>query len=156
TRPDGPDAMSRARRFAPALLASLLAGCAYAPGMFLGRSGLPERSAAEIEAEAVTPTAISWQLVKQLQAADVHAVTKLPQLVPGEYRIGPSDASRITVSHHPDLNLGPSLATTSTLTSGGVAPAGNVVPHRVVTHAGTIYFPLVGKVMAAGLTSSQL
>jgi polysaccharide export outer membrane protein len=148
--------MSRIRFLAPALLSVLMAGCAYAPGMYLGRSNLPERSAAEVEAEAVTPTPLSWQLVRSLEAADVQTVPALPQGQPSEYRIGPNDALRITVWNHPDLNLGPTLATTSTLTTGGVVPAGNVVPHRVVSHDGTIYFPLVGKVKAAGLTASQL
>ncbi|NLD70017.1 MAG: hypothetical protein GX644_14530, partial [Limnobacter sp.] len=133
------------------VLAAALSSCAYAPGMYLGRSGLPERSAAEIEAEAVVPTPIDWALVRNFEAARTHVAEPLPQDAPSEYRIGPGDALRITVWNHPDLNLPPNLAvTTITALSGAVQPASNVVPHRVVAYDGSLFFPLVGKIRAAG------
>ena len=139
------------------VLAAALSSCAYAPGMYLGRSGLPERSAAEIEAEAVVPTPIDWALVRHLEAARTHVAEPLPQDAPSEYRIGPGDALRITVWNHPDLNLPPNLAvTTITALSGAVQPASNVVPHRVVAYDGSLFFPLVGKIRAAGRTSLEL
>ncbi|NLD68712.1 MAG: exopolysaccharide biosynthesis protein, partial [Limnobacter sp.] len=118
---------------------------------------LPERSAAEIEAEAVVPTPIDWALVRHLEASRTRVAEPLPQDAPSEYRIGSGDALRITVWNHPDLNLPPNLAvTTITALSGAVQPASNVVPHRVVAHDGTLFFPLVGKIRAAGRTSLEL
>src|SRR5690606_19711995 len=69
-----------------ALVASL-AGCAYAPGFHLGRSAVPEMSAAEREAEAIKPTPISWQLVRALEATGAAKLAEIPQDAPREYRI---------------------------------------------------------------------
>lgn len=149
--------MSAARSLAATLLLASLAGCAYAPGFWLGRSGLPEKSAAEREAEAVTPVPISWQLVRELEAAQAGKAVELPAGEPRPYRIGPGDALRINVWNHPDLNLPPNLAvTTITAGNGAVAPASNVVPHRIVSHDGYIQFPLIGRVKAEGLTAPRL
>jgi len=149
-------ARAAARLVALALAASLT-GCAYAPGFWVGRSGVPEKSAAEREAEAIVPTPISWQLVRELEAAGSVRLAELPQDKPGAYRIGPGDALRINVWNHPDLNLPPNLAvTTITAGNGAVAPASNVVPHRVVSHDGYLQFPLIGRVRAEGLTVTRL
>ena len=168
-RPTGPAALSAganvlsaganrlfARLVSLALVAAL-GGCAYAPGFWLGHSGAPEKSAAEREAEAIAPTPISWQLVRELEAASTTRVAQLPQESPRAYRIGPGDALRINVWNHPDLNLPPNLAvTTITAGNGAVAPASNVVPHRVVSHDGYLQFPLIGRVRAEGLTVTRL
>jgi len=138
------------------MLAATLTGCAWAPGLWLGRTA-PERSAAQREAEAVTPVAIDWGLVHELDTVARAPVPQVPAGEPGAYRIGPGDAVRVMVWNHPDLNTPPNLAVTpSTLTSGSAAVASNVVPHRVVDRDGAIYFPLAGRVRAAGRTVPEL
>src|SRR5690606_31480713 len=123
-----------------AALAASIGGCAYAPGLWLGRTA-PERAEDRREADAIAraPT------------------PPVPTGEAGTYRIGPGDAIRITVWNHPDLNLPPNLAVTpSTLTSGSAAVASNVVPYRVVNRDGSIYFPLAGRVQALGRTVPEL
>jgi len=145
-----------ARVAAAAVLLATLAGCSLAPGLWLGRSA-PERSPTEREAEAVTPVAIDWGLIHELDTIARAPVPKVPTGEAGAYRIGPGDAIRVTVWNHPDLNQPPNLAVTpSSLTSGSASVASNVVPYRVVDRDGSIYFPLAGKVPAVGRTVPEL
>ncbi|HMM52585.1 MAG TPA: polysaccharide biosynthesis/export family protein [Burkholderiaceae bacterium] len=150
-------AIVRAARPAAAVaFAAVLAGCAWAPGFWLGRPP-PERSAAQREADSVVPVAIDWGLIHELDATARAPVPQVPTGDAAAYRIGPGDALRVTVWNHPDLNLPPNLAVTpSTLTSGSAAVASNVVPYRVVDRDGAIYFPLAGRVPAVGRTVPEL
>ncbi len=146
---------SAAARVAAALVALALGGCAYAPGQFLGRSSAPEAGAAP--AAEVTPIAIDWPLIHQFDAVARPAAPLVPQKEPTAYRIGPTDALRITVWNHPDLNFAPNLSvTTQTMASGATGQATNVVPLRVVAHDGSIYFPMAGRIEAAGRTVPEL
>jgi len=141
---------------AAAAFVATLAGCSLAPGFWLGRSA-PERSAAEREAEAVTPVAIDWGLIHEFDATARAPVPQVPADEARAYRIGPGDAVRVTVWNHPDLNQPPNLAVTpSSLTSGSASVASNVVPYRVVDRDGSIYFPLAGRVPAVGRTVPEL
>lgn len=150
-------AIVRAARPAAAVtLAAVLAGCAWAPGFWLGRPP-PERSAAQREADSVVPVIIDWGLIHELDATARAPVPQVPTGEAAAYRIGPGDALRVTVWNHPDLNLPPNLAVTpSTLTSGSAAVASNVVPYRVVDRDGAIYLPLAGRVPAVGRTVPEV
>src|SRR5690606_3539723 len=139
-----------------AALAASIGGCAYAPGLWLGRTA-PERAEDRREADAVKPIPIGWSLIHEFDAIARAPTPPVPTGEAGTYRIGPGDAIRITVWNHPDLNLPPNLAVTpSTLTSGSAAVASNVVPYRVVNRDGSIYFPLAGRVQALGRTVPEL
>lgn len=151
-------ALTRARalhRLALACAVLTFAGCAYAPGQFLGRTSAPEAGA--VETEAIAPTAIDWPLIRRFDAVARASAPNVPQNEPAAYRIGPNDALRITVWNHPDLNFAPNLSvTTLTATNGSVGQASNVVPQRVVNHDGSIYFPMAGRIEAAGRTVPEL
>lgn len=152
-----PTALPRLLRAAPLLAAAFIGGCAYAPGFWLGRSSIAEQSEAERQAAAVRPQIIDWALVRAFESAEAADTARIPVGTEAAYRIGPGDALRINVWNHPDLNLPPNLSvTTITAASGAVAPATNVVPHRVVSHDGYIQFPLIGRVRAVGLTAPAL
>ncbi|MCZ2415178.1 MAG: hypothetical protein LC136_13090, partial [Burkholderiales bacterium] len=100
-------AIVRAARLAAAVaFAAVLAGCAWAPGFWLGRPP-PERSAAQREADSVVPVAIDWGLIHELDATARAPVPQVPTGDAAAYRIGPGDALRVTVWNHPDLNLPP-------------------------------------------------
>lgn len=154
----GAVAFTRARalhRLALACAVLTFAGCAYAPGQFLGRTSTPEAGA--VETEAIAPTAIDWPLIRRFDAVARGSAPNVPQNEPAAYRIGPNDALRITVWNHPDLNFAPNLSvTTLTATNGSVGQASNVVPQRVVNHDGSIYFPMAGRIEAAGRTVPEL
>lgn len=138
-------------------LTMAIGGCAWAPGFFLGRTSVPERTEAQREAEAVKPIVIDWALIREFDAIAPAAAAPVPSGEAQPYRIGPGDAIRITVWNHPDLNLATNLAVTpSTLTSGSAALASNVVPNRVVNHDGAFYFPMAGRIPAMGLTVPEL
>ncbi len=148
--------MTRIRAATFALLAALvLAGCAHAPGTFFGRTSAP--AASDEAAVEVEPVAIDWKLIREFDAQPRANPPVVPAKVAVAYRIGPTDALRITVWNHPDLNYAPNLtATTQTTSAGSLGQATNVVPLRVVAHDGTIYFPMAGRVQAAGRTVPQL
>lgn len=144
------------RLAAAAYVVVSLGGCAYAPGLWLGTSA-PSGSTATGEAAQLTPTAIDWNLIRRLDSVPRAAAPRVPQTEPRPYRIGPTDALRITVWNHPDLNYAPNLSVTTTTTAGGTAgQTSNVVPLRVVNHDGSIYFPMAGRVEAASRTVPEL
>jgi len=70
-----------ARPAAAVTLAAVLAGCAWAPGFWLGRPP-PERSAAQREADAVVPVAIDWGLIHELDATARAPVPQVPPARP--------------------------------------------------------------------------
>jgi len=143
-------------RMAGAALALLLGGCAYAPGMYLGHTSAHEDEAAPAVADIV-PVPLDWALIRRLDAAPRPAPPVVPQTQPRAYRIGAGDALRITVWNHPDLNFAPNLSVTAQTVAGGTAgQANNVVPLRVVAHDGTIHFPMIGAIEAAGCTVPEL
>ncbi len=134
-------------------MALALTGCAFAPGFYLGETTAESEEAAA----AIEPVAINWDLIREFDALARPAAPEVPQQKPGPYRIGPGDALRITVWNHPDLNYAPNLSvTTRTAGDGSMGQASNVVPLRVVNHDGAIYFPMAGRVEAAGRTAPEL
>lgn len=134
------------RVLVPLLAAITLSGCAFAPGMYVGKSfsgfggaTVPSSDAAAQDAPppgallSITPELIRQQ--RALQKAELGAdVQRLFGQVKA-YGIGSGDVIDIVVWNHPELLL---------------APAGfNVSPD------GLIQFPLLGTFKIAGLTENQ-
>jgi len=147
--------MNRLRTIALFGAALLLGGCAYAPGMWMGKSSPQPEPAAETE--AITPLAIDWPLIREFDAQARSAAPVVPQAEPAAYRIGPNDALRITVWNHPDLNFAPNLSVTTRSAADGSSgqatkrgAAGVVEPRR---HG---LLPMAGQVQAAGRTAPEL
>lgn len=128
------------------LLATLLSGCALAPGMYLEESGIAveEETAEPQDAAAVRPVIIpiSAGLIanaaqKRMKPADLG---QTPGVTAADYRyiVGPGDILTITVWEHPELTI----------------PAGEyrnpADAGYVVAADGTIFFPYVGVYPAGG------
>ncbi|GLU33255.1 polysaccharide biosynthesis/export family protein [Trinickia caryophylli] len=154
-----------------AVAASLLAGCAAAPGNALDTSHLRETAPANAD-QTYDVHLITPEIVQQLTAAQT-----TPQKVPESrfpdpaqyiYRIGPQDILGITVWDHPELTTpqGTSFSaggtTTQTIAGALAQPYTTALPGQAdpygqtVGHDGTIFFPFVGRVRVAGQTPQQV
>ncbi|MEX5686819.1 polysaccharide biosynthesis/export family protein [Pseudomonas silesiensis] len=126
------------------LVGLTLQGCIFSPGQHMDtgnlvREGSPESS--RIELVPITP-----KLVAIETAAD-RSNFVAPELLsyhPGEYRIGAGDLIYITVWDHPEL----------TAPSGGQQPI--EANGRMVRPDGSLFFPYVGTIEAAGKTIEDL
>ena len=121
-----------------------LQGCMFAPGQYLdtseiGKEGSPESS--RVELIPITPKLIA-------QNAATHVSSSVPAALlafkPAAYRIGANDVLYITVWDHPELTA-PSGAQQQIDANG-----------RLVRPDGTIFYPYIGQVDAAGKTIEQL
>ncbi len=133
------------RSLSLAVLAGIaLQGCMFAPGQYLdtseiGHDGSPESS--RIELIPITP-----KLIAQNAATKVKDSIPAELLVfkPSAYRIGANDVLYITVWDHPELTA-PSGAQQQIDANG-----------RLVRPDGTMFYPYVGNVQAAGKTIEEL
>lgn len=156
----------RALRWLTSVLAvtATLGGCAYAPGMTIGKDlgQAPKRTTLLTvfnqpdEADLPPPGAlkrITPELVRQLrQSSAEDAGPSLEALMgtPKPYTIGPSDVLNIVVWDHPELAILPAGATTTT---GGEASGQSTLGNGYnVSPDGLIQFPYVGTLKLAGLT----
>ena len=166
-------------RWAGAALALLwLGGCAYAPGLSIGRSIKPPETMANpysittkrtatnpdtsglggTSAAAQTPApgalmAITPELIRQqrtLRKTELGNDVKSLFSEAKPYGIGPGDVINIVVWNHPELVLAPAGATLTTDASG-LASVGNGYN---VSPDGLIQFPLLGTFKIAGLTEN--
>ncbi len=121
-----------------------LQGCMFAPGQYLdtseiGTEGSPESS--RVELIPITPKLIA-------QNAATHVSSSVPAELlafkPAAYRIGANDVLYITVWDHPELTA-PSGAQQQIDANG-----------RLVRPDGTIFYPYIGKLDAAGKTIEEL
>ena len=121
-----------------------LQGCMFAPGQYLdssevGQEGSPESS--RVELIPITPKLIA-------QNAATHQPSLVPAALlafkPQAYKIGPNDVLYITVWDHPELTA-PSGAQQQIDANG-----------RLVRPDGTIFYPYIGQVDAAGKTIEEL
>ncbi|WP_082136242.1 polysaccharide biosynthesis/export family protein [Pseudomonas deceptionensis] len=121
-----------------------LQGCMFAPGQYLdtseiGTEGSPESS--RVELIPITPKLIA-------QNAATHVSSSVPASLlafkPAAYRIGANDVLYITVWDHPELTA-PSGAQQQIDANG-----------RLVRPDGTIFYPYIGQVDAAGKTIEEL
>ncbi|WP_228937735.1 polysaccharide biosynthesis/export family protein [Paraburkholderia saeva] len=153
------------------LLAAFLSACATAPGNYLDTSHLKEDQQ-QAPAEDYPVHVINAQVVMD-QAKAAAAPQLLPQsryTDPSQwvYRIMPQDILGVTVWDHPELTT----PNGSTLSAGGnttqsvgavlqqpytTALPGQADPYgQTVAADGTIYFPFIGRIRAAGKTVGDL
>jgi len=162
------------RALALLLTVITLGGCAYAPGMYVGKSmSEPSGSsrpwslsqfpyfgtakAAPSEAQDVPPEgsliAITPKLIRQQRASrskDIAADVKKLFDLAKPYQIGPGDILNIVVWDHPELSIVPVGSLTADATS--LTPVGNGLN---VSPDGLIQFPYVGTLKLAGLTEYE-
>ena len=129
-----------------ALLSGIvLQGCAYSPGQYLDQDDL--KSDPSIQGTKVQLIPITSSL---LMSQDSAALSKAPDLKPlldykpQAYRVGASDLLYITVWDHPELTA-PSGAQQQLEANG-----------RLVRPDGTLFYPYVGTVRAAGKTLEEI
>lgn len=156
-------------RLLSSLLASLvLSACAYAPGMYVGKTGVlsdtpsnpwsitQARSSTAATADAPPPGSlitITPELIRQQRASrtsDIAPEVKNLFAQPKPYVIGPADVLNIVVWDHPELTLAPAGATTGN--DGSQSQVGNGFN---VSPQGLIQFPYVGTLKLAGLTEYE-
>lgn len=162
-----------ARRFMlPLLVSGVLAGCAYAPGMYVGKTDSEADRASrpwslsqfpyfgsdpKTEAQEAPPPGqfipITLDLIRQQRAqrsSDIAPGVKELFDLAKPYQIGAGDVLNIVVWDHPELAIAAagSLATDA----GSLAAVGN--GHNV-SPEGLIQFPYVGVLKLAGLTEYE-
>ena len=121
-----------------------LQGCMFAPGQYLdtseiGTEGSPESS--RVELIPITPKLIAQNAATYVSSS---VPAELLAFKPAAYRIGANDVLYITVWDHPELTA-PSGAQQQIDANG-----------RLVRPDGTIFYPYIGKLDAAGKTIEEL
>ncbi|MCO7472019.1 polysaccharide biosynthesis/export family protein [Stenotrophomonas maltophilia] len=122
-----------------------VSGCVWAPGQNMRSKSLIWDSQHigndHIELIPITPKLIAMERATQ---SDPGLPASLIQYQPGPYQIGAGDILYITVWDHPELTVpaGPQQQ----LSAAG----------RLVQSDGTLFYPYIGKVTAAGKTPSEL
>jgi polysaccharide export outer membrane protein len=154
------------------LLTAFLSACATAPGNYLDTSSLKEDSSSK-PAETYPVHLIDSDLVMTQAQQAASQQTVLP---PGKYsdpsqyvyHVAPQDILGITVWDHPELTTpnGSTLSTgdntTQTLAGAVQQPYTTALPGQAdpygqtVAPDGTIFFPFVGRMQAAGKTVSDI
>jgi len=154
------------------LLTAFLSACATAPGNYLDTSSLKEDSSSK-PAETYPVHLIDSDLV---MAEAQQAASQQTVLPPGRYidpsqyvyHVAPQDILGITVWDHPELTTpnGSTLSTgdntTQTLAGAVQQPYTTALPGQAdpygqtVASDGTIFFPFVGRMQAAGKTVSDI
>jgi polysaccharide export outer membrane protein len=133
------------RLCAAVALALSLSGCMFAPGQHM-RSSAFARDDQPVGNDQIELIPITPKLIAMDRAArDVPGLpTALTSYQPGPYEIGAGDVLYITVWDHPELTVpaGPQQQ----LNAAG----------RPVQSDGSLFYPYVGKIAAAGRTPSQL
>ncbi len=163
----------RARLAASLLLTSFLSACATAPGNFLDTSRLNDHDQAPTETYPVHLIDANLIMTQaQATAAKVQAQALPPSTLADPslyvYHLAPQDILGITVWDHPELTTPQG----STLSSGGnttqtvagalqqpytAALPGQADPYgQTIAADGTIFFPFVGRIQAAGKTTTEL
>ena len=148
------------RALGAAVLVLGLSGCAFSPGMYVGKTTsertvrpwmVPAAGKDAAPAGALIP--ITPELVRQQRAArlaDIPAEVKALIGTPQPYTIGPGDVLNIVVWDHPELALTPAGGLgTDTASLSGVGNGYNVSPD------GRIQFPYIGTVKLSGLTEYE-
>jgi len=153
------------RRVLVVLMAFLLTACAYAPGMYVGKTSLVGEARPSIwfDAEAyisadappagriiaITPKLISQQ--RSQKSADVSPEVKKLFAEPKPYVIGAGDVLNIVVWDHPELSI--SAAGGLATDAGSLSPVGNGYS---VNRQGLIQFPYAGTLQVNGLTEFEV
>lgn len=151
------------RRLALILFAVLLNGCAFAPGMYVGKAKTSSSanwfsSDADTSADAPPPgqvIAITPTLIRQMRtqkSTDISPDVKKLFDFAKPYQIGPGDVLNIVVWDHPELSIAPA-ASNVTSDAGSLSTVGNGFN---VNPAGLIQFPYAGTLNVGGLTEFEV
>jgi len=133
------------RHLAVAALAALASGCTIYPGLRnqIDRGEVP---VAGVEVVEVTPDVVFQEAMLEASTVRREELAQInTQTDPQGYRLGPGDVIRVVIWEHPELNNPSGQA------QGDAASSG-----RLIEPDGTVFFPYVGKIKAAGLTPSEL
>src|SRR5690606_36949502 len=147
-RTNGSDMNRAYQPGALALMASFfLSGCIWAPGQHLSRSepGPGQIRTAgndQLDLVAITPRLIAMEQAGRAGAPG--APEAQSDYEPEPYRIGAGDVLYITVWDHTELTV-----------PAGPQQQGNLAG-RLVQGDGTLFYPYLGKIQAAGLTPTEL
>jgi len=141
----------------------LLTGCASTPGPYLDSSRMHDDLSTKTSTKVYPVALITPQVIEAQVRADTHRPAPFandPAPNTGDYRIGVGDIVGVTVWNHPELSAG-GAATDAPLGANGKGPVGtNGVEvdagGQRVDNDGTIYFPTVGHVQAAGRTIAEV
>ncbi len=154
-------------------LTTFLSACATAPGYNLDTSRLrdngPSGPAPTYDVQVIDAQLVVAQ-AKFMAAMAPAALppSRFPDLAQYVYHVEPQDILGITVWNHPELTTqtGTTLSTggntTQSISSVLTQPYTTALPGQAdpfgqtVTPDGTIFFPFVGRVRAAGKTTSQI
>src|SRR5476651_1866611 len=133
------------RIFSVAVLTSaLLQGCMFAPGQYMDTASLTAEGAADssrVELVQITPKLIAMDAATQVRES---LPAQLLSYKPGPYLIGANDVLYITVWDHPELTA-PSGPQQQIDANG-----------RTVRPDGTLFYPYIGNIQAAGKTIEEL
>lgn len=126
----------------------LISGCMFSPGQHMDVNQIAGDGSAEsarIELITITPKFMDVQ--KKVSVSQEKEEEKLASIInykPENYKIGPGDLLYITVWDHPELTA-PSGAMQQPEANG-----------RLVRPDGTLFYPYIGQIQAAGLTMEEL
>lgn len=127
-----------------ALAAVLLNGCAIVPGQHMSTSALTNGGSPEsghVNLVQITPDSLA---TAQAGAASQQVAPELLSYQPEAYQIGVGDTLYITVWDHPELTS-PAGSQQQTVANG-----------RLVRSDGSLFYPYVGNIRAAGMTIEEL
>jgi polysaccharide biosynthesis/export protein len=125
--------------FTVVLISAVVTGCAVVPGQHMTQGSLAPNNAQLVQ---ITPQWLEQNQPPSKQPVPPELLSYRP--TPEPYRIGVGDTLYITVWDHPELTS-PAGTQQQTLANG-----------RLVRSDGTLFYPYVGEIKAAGMTIEQL
>ncbi|CAD6558572.1 hypothetical protein LMG27952_06641 [Paraburkholderia hiiakae] len=165
--------MTKLKLTAVVALSVFVSACATAPGNYLDTSSLKEAPNNQPQQQFNVQLITQQVVLQQAQAAAAAPKAPLPpskftSAADYVYHIAPQDILGVTVFDHPELSTpqGSTFSTggntTQTVGQALTQPYTNALPGQAdpygqtVAKDGTIFFPFVGRIMAAGKTPGQI
>lgn len=165
--------MTKLKLTAVVALSVFVSACATAPGNYLDTSSLKEEPNNQPQQQFNVQLITQQVVLQQAQAAAAAPKAPLPpskfaNAADYVYHIAPQDILGVTVFDHPELSTpqGSTFSaggnTTQTVGQALTQPYTNALPGQAdpygqtVAKDGTIFFPFVGRIMAAGKTPGQI
>jgi polysaccharide biosynthesis/export protein len=165
--------MTKLKLMAVVALSAFVSACATAPGNYLDTSSLKEQPNNQPQQQFNVQLITQQVVLQQAQAAAAAPKAPLPpskftSAADYVYHIAPQDILGVTVFDHPELSTpqGSTFSTggntTQTVGQALTQPYTNALPGQAdpygqtVAKDGTIFFPFVGRIMAAGKTPGQI
>jgi polysaccharide biosynthesis/export protein len=165
--------MTKLKLMAVVALSAFVSACATAPGNYLDTSSLKEQPNNQPQQQFNVQLITQQVVLQQAQAAAAAPKAPLPPskfsgAADYVYHIAPQDILGVTVFDHPELSTpqGSTFSTggntTQTVGQALTQPYTNALPGQAdpygqtVAKDGTIFFPFVGRIMAAGKTPGQI